>query len=384
MSETPEALPGPISDRTIARALRMMKGDILEGRPDPAGLQALAEACFPGEDVSDPRYLRWLYEENPVRPATELVTRSGRVVSGHIAGVPLRYRLAGEDVLGGLAVNAITHPGHRGKGIFIVLHAEVSKLTAAKDILFLFGFANPNSEKGCLRHLNYRDLGRFPLWILPLRLGSVVKAQDGIPRPVGSLGSAVGAPFLGLWKAIRKPRRKGPFTIEKIGEFGPEFDDLWAAAGRDYVNIAVRDAKFLRWRFVQCPTRRYDIFAARSGDRLAGYLVGTVTHFGGLKWAMIADLFAPDSSEGKDAAALLVAAFTKHARASGADVAGSLMLRHAPAASALRRNGYVIAPPRLMPREFPILLQWNSPRQPPAGVFDARNWYLTMGDYEAV
>ena len=60
------------------------------------------------------------------------------------------------------------------------------------------------------------------------------------------------------------------------------------------------------------------------------------------------------------------------------------MLRHAPAAAALRRNGYVIAPPRLMPREFPILLQWNSPRQPPAGVFEARNWYLTMGDYDAV
>ena len=244
----------------------MMKGDILEGRPDPAGLQALAEACFPGEDVSDPRYLRWLYEENPVRPATELVTKSGRVVSGHIAGVPLRYRLAGADVLGGLAVNAITHPDHRGKGIFVVLHAEVSRLTAAKDILFLFGFANPNSEKGCLRHLNYHDLGRFPLWILPLRLGSVVKAQDGIPRPVGSLGSAVGAPFLGLWRAIRRPRRKGHFTIEKIGEFGPEFDDSLGGGrqglcehrgpGREVPALEVRPVSDAPLRHLRRPFRR--------------------------------------------------------------------------------------------------------------------------------
>jgi len=68
MSEIPEVSRGAISDRTLARALRMMKGDVLEGRPDPAGLLALAEAVFPGEDVSDPRYLRWLYEENPGPP----------------------------------------------------------------------------------------------------------------------------------------------------------------------------------------------------------------------------------------------------------------------------------------------------------------------------
>lgn len=384
MSETPEAQPGPISDRTLARALRMMKGEILEGRPDPDGLRALAEACFPGEDVSDPRYLHWLYEENPVRPATELVTRSGGIVSGHIAGVPLRYRLAGADVLGGLAVNAITHPDHRGKGIFIVLHAEVSRLTAAKDILFLFGFANPNSEKGCLRHLNYHDLGRFPLWILPLKLGSVMKAQDGIPRAIRRLCAAAGAPFLGLWRTVRRPRSNGEYTVEKIGEFGPEFDELWAAAGKDYENIAVRDAKFLRWRFVQCPTRRYDIFAARSGGRLAGYIVGTSTRFSGLRWAMIADMLVPATAAGRDTAAVLIAAFTRRARASGADIAASLMLRHAPAAAALRRNGYLAAPSRLMPREFPILLQWNSPQEPPPGVFDTRNWYLTMGDYDAV
>jgi hypothetical protein len=117
---------------------------------------------------------------------------------------------------------------------------------------------------------------------------------------------------------------------------------------------------------------------------LAGYLVGTATHFGGLNWAMIADLFVPASAEGRNAAARLIATYAKHARASGADVVGSLMLRHAPGAAALKRNGFIAAPRKLMPREFPILLQWNSPQAPPEGVFEARNWYLTMGDYDAV
>jgi hypothetical protein len=382
--EKPKAEEGTISDRTLARALRMMKGEILPGRPDPAGLLALAEAVFPGEDVSDPRYVHWLYEENPVRPAYELMTRSGGIVSGHIAGVPLRYRLAGADVLGGIAVNAITHPDHRGRGIFIVLHAEVSKMTAARDIHFLFGFANPNSEKGCLRHLHYRDLGRFPLWVLPLRWGRIAASQESLPRPLRRLAGAAGAPFVALWRTVRRPSGGRGIRVEKIAAVGPEFDELWTEAGKDYTNIAVRDAKFLDWRFVKPPTRRYDIFAARAGGRLAGYLVGTTTHFGGLSWAMIADLLVPATAAGRAAAGRLIAAFTCHARAAGADVAGCLMLRHAPAAAALRRNGYLVAPPRIMPREFPILLQWNAPQAPPEGVFDARNWYLTMGDYDAV
>jgi len=65
-------------------------------------------------------------------------------------------------------------------------------------------------------------------------------------------------------------------------------------------------------------------------------------------------------------------------------MAGSLMFLHAPGAAALRRNGNIVAPRRLMPREFPILLQWNSAQEPPSGVFEARNWYLTMGGYGAV
>ena len=112
MSESSGAEPQAISGRTLERALRMMKGEILEGRPDPEGLRALAEACFPGEDVSDPRYLRWLYEENPAGPATELVTKSGDLVTGHISGVPIRYRISGADALGGLAVRARLGLGH--------------------------------------------------------------------------------------------------------------------------------------------------------------------------------------------------------------------------------------------------------------------------------
>ena len=356
MSPTPDAPPPALSDRTLARARRMMKGEILEGRPDPAGLQSLAEIVFPGEDLSDPRFLRWLYEENPVRPAYELMTRSGGTVSGHIAGVPIRYRLAGKDVLGGIAVNAITHPDHRGKGIFIVLHAELSRFTATKDMLFLFGFANPNSEKGCLRHLNYRDLGRFPLWILPLDLGKVMKAQEGIPGILRTVGAAAGAPLLGLWKAARRPRGIGGSRGRADRELRPRIRRVLGLdgeglcehrrPGREVPRLALRQAADAPVRHLRRPVRRPAGRISGRDDR---------------------PFQRPDLGDDRRPAR------ARLARRPGRGVAADRRLytatpalraptspRHScsamrPAAPAFRKNGYLVAPRRLMPREFPIL-----------------------------
>ena len=143
------------SERALARARSRL--EIQEGRPEPQGLLALTRIIFPGEDISDSRYLPWLYDHNPAGPAHEFITRDKRMVTGHIAAVPLRYKIVNETVRGCMAVNAITHPDFRGKGIFIVLHDELNKFASRTGIEFTLGYANINSYKGCLRHLDYKE-----------------------------------------------------------------------------------------------------------------------------------------------------------------------------------------------------------------------------------
>ena len=372
-----------LASRAMQRAIRMLGGEIREGRPDPEGLAALAEIIFPGEDISDPRFIRWMYEQNPGGRALEYVTLSGSLVSGHIAALPFRYKLGPRTVTAGLVVNAITHPGFRGKGIFIILTELLNKRCAEAGIEFTFGYANSNSERGCLRHLAYRELGRFPLWILPFRLRRIAAAQEPRPAAWQSAAAGLAGPAARAWSFARRPRTGHGIDVEPVREPGSEFDGLWESVRAGYGNILVRDRAFLDWRFVQAPTRHYEILAARRDGRLLGYLVSTTTPVQGLKWAMIMDMLVADSGEGRVAAARLVEEHVLRARAAGADLAAGLMFRHAPAAAGLRRNGFFVAPSRLLPREFPILIHWNMAGKEPEALFDLKSWYLTMGDYDA-
>jgi len=362
----------------------MMKSDILAGRPDPDGLLALVRTVFPGEDVGDPRFLPWLYDENPHGPALEFITRDREVVSGHIAIVPFRYKVGSATATGSIAINAITHPDYRGRGIFIVLHDLAFQRAVAENIPFTFGFANPNSERGCLRHLDYRELTRLPLWILPFNIPKLLASLPAKRSAGWRLAAGAARPPARLWRAVRRPRRMGGIAVEIITEFGPEADDFWPRASPAADNILIRDRAFLNWRFLQGPTRRCDVFAARAGGRLVGYLAGRTTLVAGLRWGMIVDLLTEDTKPGRDAAAALVAAYNRHLQSQGADVAAALMLKHAAPARALRRNGYIVCPPALLPREFPVLLHWNMPGEPPPRLFDPESWFITLADYDAV
>jgi GNAT superfamily N-acetyltransferase len=374
---------GSLSPRALERAVRILGGEIREGRPDPAGLSALAEIIFPGEDVSDPRFFRWMYEQNPSGTALEYMTLNDGLVSGHIAALPLRYQMGPRTALGSVAVNAITHPDYRGKGVFVILTDLLNKRSASAGIEFSFGFANLNSEKACLRHLSYRELGRFPLWILPFRLPRIMAARESKRSALWRAAARLAQPGARAWSAVLRPHAHHGIVVEPLPEFGPEFDAFWESARGGYVNLIVRDRAFLDWRFVRPPTRRYEILAARRDGRLLGYLVSTSTTVQGLKWAMIMDMFVSDSREGRSAASVLAGEHARRARAGGADLAAGLMFKHAPAAAGLRRNGFLVCPPGLLPREFPILLHWNMPTPEPAGFYDIRSWFITMADYDA-
>jgi hypothetical protein len=383
MTDKPRA-GEPASDRVLERARRMMKSDILPGRADPEGLLALVRTVFPGEDIGNPRFLPWLYDQNPGGRALELVAKSAGLVNGHIAVLPRRYKVGAGTMAGSVVVNAITHPDFRGRGIFMVLHEDTFRSPDARGIAFSFGFANQNSERGCFRHLGYREIVRMPLWILPLNLPRILASQPSKRTIPWQAAARAAQPLARLWRSLRRPRRPDRIAIDRITDFGPAFDDLWRIAANTADNILIRDRALLNWRFVQAPTRQYDLFAARSGGRPIGYLAGRTTLAEGLRWGIIVDLLTENTKEGRDAAASLVAAYNQHALKEGADVAAVLMLRHTSPALALRRNGYIVCPPSLLPREFPALLRWYAAEPAPARFFDPEAWFLTLADYDAV
>jgi GNAT superfamily N-acetyltransferase len=297
----------------------------------------------------------------------------------------MRHKIGPDLRKGSVGVNVMTHPEYRGRGIYVLLQQEVDRLAGQDHALFNFGFSNEYSHRSCLRRLGYQEIGRFPLWILPFDLNRIMKSS-GPKRGILMRSVAFAAnPFWRLGLAVLKMRLNDrSMRVEKVASFTEEFDRFWHKVKVDHTNILIRERAYLEWRFTNHPTRKYDVFGARSRGEMRGYLVARITEIEGIPCAMLVDILVEKTPEGKRAAKTLIAAFNRYGRARGAALGLCLMFRHSPIIRALRRNGYIICPKVFLPREFPILLHWNSPGPAPADLLDLDNWYLTMGDYDAV
>jgi hypothetical protein len=86
-------------------------------------------------------------------------------------------------------------------------------------------------------------------------------------------------------------------SIVEVDRFGPEIDELWERTRGDYPVICPRDARFLNWRFVDCPEPTYHRFVAERGGRTVGYVVLRRPEPVELPNGVIVDLYASRRDE---------------------------------------------------------------------------------------
>lgn len=139
-------------------------------------MQYLYKACF-NETVSMD-FLQRKYDTK----------RFGSEYTGYIAyspagapaayyGVfPCRVLADGKSVLAAQSGDTMTHPDHRGKGLFIKLAVKTYELCRSLGIGFVFGFPNENSYPGFVRKLAWihrEDLETYRLKVSTLPLAYV-------------------------------------------------------------------------------------------------------------------------------------------------------------------------------------------------------------------
>jgi hypothetical protein len=81
-------------------------------------------------------------------------------------------------------------------------------------------------------------------------------------------------PLLAIRDRARARRRApGPTKITEVPAFGAEVDRLWERTHRGFQVIFSREARFLNWRFVECPEPSYTRFLAERDGRTVGYVI---------------------------------------------------------------------------------------------------------------
>ncbi len=91
---------------------------------------------------------------------------------------PLKLEIGGKILIAAQSGDTMTHPTHRGKGLFIKLATETYALAKNLGIEFIFGFPNSNSYPGFINKLNwkhYSNINHYKLKGSGIPLDKIVK-----------------------------------------------------------------------------------------------------------------------------------------------------------------------------------------------------------------
>jgi len=211
----------------------------------------------------------WQFRDNPSGEAFCMLAEDGGHVVGQYAAIPTRFCVEGKETVLAFSCDTMTHPGYRGQGIFPSLaQALYAFIASAHGVRVVWGFPNERSLPGFTQRLGWRVLTSFPLRVRPLRPLAMVRPY--LPLNRNRLHPRF---FHEPGRAFEKACPVPGLVIEPIDHFNRAFDALWKENKNQARVIQVRDSRYLNWRYLGQPEFRYQPFAVKWQERLAGYMV---------------------------------------------------------------------------------------------------------------
>lgn len=326
-------------------------------------------------DISQKPFLKHEYFNNPCGNAHIKLAydEDNNVLAGQYIVIPMKVKVADKEYPVILSLNTLTKENYRGQKIFTTLANEVYDECIKNGYRFCYGAPNPNSHRGFLKHLGFRDIGVMPLYLKIIHPSQLIKQKFGL-----SFLEALARPFDILF---RIKHVKSTHSIVEINEsHAADIDNFWKMIRTKYTVMGVRDYKFIQWRYINMPGREYKIFAVYDESKIIGYIVGRITEVAGMKCGMIVDFLAVE----RMAAAVLIERVQQEFYKQEVGLMGCLMQRHFEEAKWLRETGFFECPKFMEPQPFPIIYRKFNSMENDREIEDFTNWFFTMGDYDVI
>lgn len=132
---------------------------------DMQKLVDLQNTVYAGKYVFDNSTLKFWYLDNPNGKVVSFNAFYGNIIAAHYAIIPVKMEIEGRVTQGLLSMATVTHPEHRGKGLFKKLAQMSFDYAAANGFEFVIGVANSNSYPGFIKHLGFQDVGMLEVLI---------------------------------------------------------------------------------------------------------------------------------------------------------------------------------------------------------------------------
>ncbi len=288
-----------------------MSGAKVEIRP----LRAADEASVLGTfrevfgAARTPAEWRWAFLRNPAGTRAWVAVEGDRVVAQY-AALPSRVWTGGEDRVFAQIVDSMSHPDRRGAGLFVRTAEAFFDAHGGPDRdLVHFGWPVERAWRLGRRKLRYE----------------AVRTQVALARELEPGPDAV------------------PAGVEVLAEVDEQARWLYDRCVGAWGASTVRDAEWLRWRYLEHPTHRYVLLGARdAAGVLRGLAVYRRASFGLPDLGVLVDWLVPP--EEPEVGELLRAAAAARARADGAPALVAWLPEWSPWFDRFQRDGFRVHP----------------------------------------
>ncbi|MCU7904536.1 MAG: hypothetical protein KZQ76_01555 [Candidatus Thiodiazotropha sp. (ex Epidulcina cf. delphinae)] len=224
--------------------------------------------------LSGDRY-NWKYIVNPDGKADVWLTHvdSEEVPVGALSVFPRKISVLGQDLLGGILGDYSLSEEHRTLGPALSLQKNIIESFSGLKYNFLYTIPNDKSRL-VMKRAGYALIGHN-LWLTkPVKTISFV--QQRVSN--GVLAKIISYPLDILLKIKSKQliryTPKG-CEFEKLTFFDKRFDFFWEKTKSQFPVIENRESEYMNWRFINNPSRQYNILALTTSDRkeILAYIV---------------------------------------------------------------------------------------------------------------
>jgi GNAT superfamily N-acetyltransferase len=113
----------------------------------------------------------WCFFDTPWGDSPAVIALDGDLCAGLFVLRPTMFKLGGEDVLGGQAVDLMTHPDYRRRGLFVALFEESMRIAASHGYEMVYAFPNEKGKSypGFVYRLNLDHVGDVFSWNYNIR-----------------------------------------------------------------------------------------------------------------------------------------------------------------------------------------------------------------------
>jgi hypothetical protein len=214
----------------------------------------------------------WNYCSGPYGPGRCWLLTAGEDIVG-TAGLGMRrLEISGATFAAGLASDLAVDARHRSLQPALMLQRQVLEALRGGDVSLVYGLPNSKSI-GVFRRLGYSSVAKIRRFVKVLRVDPYLE-QRNAPVIAQKLVSAPAN--LGMRMVSPETWRKSQaHVIRELAAFDNRFDELFSRTHASVALTTARSAAFLKWRYTDCPLRKYRTVGLLTPDesRLSGYAV---------------------------------------------------------------------------------------------------------------